>query len=74
MGSVCFSFLYTCDIAVAVKMPMYTLNRVKKILPPKGHVGIMTITDKQFGMMELFYGKEEKNLPDHTAAVRIILT
>jgi CRISPR-associated protein Cas2 len=24
----------------------------------------MTITDKQFGMMELFYGKEEKELPD----------
>lgn len=40
------------------------IKRVKKILPPKGHVGIMTITDKQFGMMELFYGKEEKDLPD----------
>lgn len=24
----------------------------------------MTIIDKQFGMMELFYGKEEKALPD----------
>ena len=40
------------------------IKRVKRILPPKGHVGIMTITDKQFGMMELFYGKEEKPLPD----------
>lgn len=40
------------------------IKRVKKILPPKGHVGIMTITDKQFGMMELFYGKEEKELPN----------
>ncbi|MBS1744075.1 MAG: CRISPR-associated endonuclease Cas2 [Bacteroidetes bacterium] len=33
------------------------IRRVKKILPEKGHVGIMTITDKQFGMMEIFQGK-----------------
>ena len=32
------------------------VKRVKKILPAKGHVGIMCITDKQFGMMEIFYG------------------
>ena len=41
-------------------------KRVKKILPEKGHIGIMTITDKQFGMMEIFYGKKEKpatNIP-----------
>jgi len=34
------------------------IRRVKKILPEKGHVGIMTITDKQFGMMEIFQGKK----------------
>lgn len=39
------------------------IKRVKKALPAKGHIGIITITDKQFGMMELFYGKEEKALP-----------
>lgn len=33
------------------------IKRVKKILPEKGHVGIMTITDKQFGMMEIFRGQ-----------------
>ena len=32
------------------------VKRVKKILPTKGHIGIMCITDKQFGMMEIFYG------------------
>ena len=31
--------------------------RVKRILPEKGHVGIMCITDKQFGMMEIFRGR-----------------
>jgi len=40
------------------------IKRIKRILPPKGHVGIITITDKQFGMMELFYGKTEKALPN----------
>jgi CRISPR-associated protein Cas2 len=39
------------------------LNRVRKSLPPKGHVGLLTITDKQFGMMQIFYGKEEKEKP-----------
>lgn len=34
------------------------IKRVKSFLPPKGHVGILTITDKQFGSMEIFRGKE----------------
>lgn len=39
------------------------VKRVKKILPSKGHVGIMCITDKQFGQMEIFRGKEEVEVP-----------
>lgn len=38
-------------------------GRVRRMLPPKGHVGIMTITDKQFGMMEVFYGKDAAETP-----------
>ena len=38
------------------------IKRVKKILPDKGHVGILCITDKQFGSMELFYCKKEKKV------------
>ncbi len=34
------------------------IQRVKKILPAKGHIGILNITDKQFGAMEIFRGKE----------------
>lgn len=34
------------------------INRVKKNLPVYGNVGILRITDKQFGDMELFYGKK----------------
>lgn len=40
------------------------INRVKRILPEKGHIGIMCITDKQFANMELFYGKKEEATPE----------
>jgi CRISPR-associated protein Cas2 len=40
------------------------IKRVKSLLPPKGHVGILSITDKQFGSIELFFGKEEEKKPD----------
>ena len=41
------------------------IKRVKKSLPEKGHIGIMCITDKQFGMMEIFHGRKptETTLP-----------
>lgn len=42
------------------------VKRVKIILPPKGHIGIMCITDKQFGMMDIFRGKELVNAPETT--------
>lgn len=35
------------------------IKRVKNQLPEKGHIGIMCVTDKQFGMMELFHGKKQ---------------
>lgn len=40
------------------------VNRIKKILPKHGKIGIMTITDKQFKMMELYYGKKQVAVPD----------
>lgn len=38
------------------------IKRVKNALPEHGQVGILCITDKQFGQMELFQGKKEKSL------------
>lgn len=41
------------------------IKRVKSFLPDKGQIGIMKITDKQFGDIELFTGKkEEKQKPE----------
>lgn len=36
------------------------MKRIKNALPEHGHVGILCVTDKQFGNMEIFYGKKEK--------------
>ncbi len=38
------------------------IKRVKNILPQYGQVGILRITDKQFGDMELFCGQKQEKL------------
>lgn len=38
-------------------------RRVKRSLPEHGKIGILQITDKQFGEMELFYGTKPADLP-----------
>jgi len=35
------------------------VNRVKKFIPEKGSVGILSVTDKQFGMMQIFEGRKK---------------
>ena len=39
---------------------------VKQWMPPLGHIGILTITDKQFSMMEIFSGKKKAAGPPPT--------
>ena len=39
------------------------IKRVKSFLPPQGHIAILHITDKQFGMMELFISAQKSELP-----------
>ena len=40
------------------------IKRVKQILPARGNIGILSITDKQFGNMELYWGKDKIVKPD----------
>jgi CRISPR-associated protein Cas2 len=35
------------------------INRVKKIMPEKGNIGILSITDKQFEMLEIYEGRKK---------------
>ena len=37
------------------------IKRVKNALPEVGQVGVLCITDKQFGQMELFQGRKIKS-------------
>lgn len=39
------------------------MKRVKSILPKEGKVAIMTITDRQFGNIELFQARNKKEPP-----------
>ncbi|MCO6495463.1 MAG: CRISPR-associated endonuclease Cas2 [Bacteroidetes bacterium] len=39
------------------------IQRTKNNLPESGHVGILCITDKQFGDIEIFYGKKQNTNP-----------
>ena len=36
------------------------IKRVKSYLPESGKVGVLYITDKQFGEMQVYYGKKEE--------------
>ena len=47
------------------------IKRVKAMLPPKGHVGIICLTDKQFGMMEIFRGHDPVKTPDTTQQLEL---
>ncbi len=47
------------------------IKRVKSFLPPKGHIGIMCITDKQFGMIEIFQGKKRGEVPIPTQQLEL---
>lgn len=35
------------------------MKRIKNSLPSHGKIGMIQITDRQFGMMEVFYGKKQ---------------
>lgn len=63
-GFTMFQFsIYVRHCASRENMDVH-VKRVKSYLPEFGKVGILYITDKQFGEMEVFYGKKvEKPKP-----------
>ena len=46
-------------------------ERVKKSLPPDGEIRLIQITDKQFGRMEVFYGKRRKKTETTPAQIEL---
>jgi len=47
------------------------IKRVEKNLPDSGRVTILTLTDKQFGMMKHFYGVEKTKPPNTIGQVEM---
>jgi CRISPR-associated protein Cas2 len=47
------------------------IKRTKMNLPPKGHIGILCVTDKQFGQMEVFFSAKKENLPMPTQQLEL---
>ena len=62
-GFVMFQFSIYIRHCPSVENAAVHIKRVKSLLPKVGHVGIMSITDKQFGAMELFSEKKERQPP-----------
>lgn len=47
------------------------IRRVKNRLPEHGKVCIMSITDKQFGQIEIFHGEKQTEPPEGKTQLRI---
>lgn len=57
-GFTMFQFSIYIRHCASQENAMVHIKRVKSFLPEYGQVGIMSITDKQFGNIQLFYGKK----------------
>ena len=57
-GFTMFQFSIYIRHCASVENANVHIKRVKAFLPEYGHVGILCITDKQFGQIELFLGKK----------------
>lgn len=62
-GFVMFQFSMYIRHCPSKENALVHLKRVHDMLPSEGHVGIITITDKQFGQMEVFNGRKEVEAP-----------
>ena len=62
-GFTMFQFsIYIRHCASAANAEVH-INRIKSFLPQFGKVGILCITDKQFGDLHLYLGKKPSPLP-----------
>jgi CRISPR-associated protein Cas2 len=59
-GFTMFQFSIYVRHCASMENAQVHIKRVKSFLPEYGNVGVMCITDKQFGAIELFYGKKSK--------------
>ena len=61
-GFTMFQFSIYVRHCASIENAAVHIKRVKSFLPEFGKVGVMCITDKQFGQIELFYGKKPQEV------------
>lgn len=61
-GFTMFQFSIYVRHCASMANTLVHIKRMKSHLPEKGYIGFLTVTDKQFGEMEVFYGKKEEKL------------
>lgn len=59
-GFTMFQFSIYIRHCASMENAQVHIKRVKNMLPTHGKVGILCITDKQFGELHLFYGQKPK--------------
>jgi len=59
-GFTMFQFSIYVRHCASVENANVHIKRVQAILPEKGHIGIMCITDRQFADIKIFYCKQAK--------------
>ncbi|QZE15969.1 CRISPR-associated endonuclease Cas2 [Halosquirtibacter laminarini] len=57
-GFVMFQFSVYFRFCTCREMADLHIQRIKKVLPSKGKISILAVTDHQFGKMELFIGRK----------------
>ena len=70
-GFTMFQFSIYVRHCASIENAQVHIKRVKAFLPKLGKVGILCITDKQFGAIELFYG--QKKLPTNAPGQQLEL-
>lgn len=43
---------------LSLRLVQLVIKRINSYLPERGKVGVLNVTDKQFGEMQVFYGKK----------------
>jgi len=59
-GFTMLQFSVYCRICRGQDIVEREIRRIKQVLPPKGNIRILQVTDKQYGSMEFLVGKPKK--------------
>lgn len=71
-GFTMFQFSIYIRHCASIENAEVHIKRVKSFLPEYGKVGIICITDKQFGNIELFFWKEVFRPQCSRSAIRVV--